>query len=212
MTCCVLAFGQTADMRRIQGLVLCLSLTAVARSAQDIDTSVPLTGHVVDAVTAEPRHDVNLFLQDLKWQDVAGLSVAPQPAAAIELRFHETAPGLAAAVTAVGLLPAIHAGPLVFAQLGNDKVRRFLPLREGAYWLYTRTTGEKKVCITGAQLGDRDVFRQPFILSAGLNAQFTLTLSSSLRDHRGPRVVEWSASAGRQNRRAAARDARESGR
>jgi len=110
--------------------------------------------------------------------DLAGLDIAPQPAAAIELRFHETEPGLAAAVTAVGLLPAMHAGPVVFAQEGNDKVRRFQPLREGAYWLYTRTTGEKKVCITGAQLGDRDVFRQPVILTSGMNAQLTLTLSS----------------------------------
>jgi hypothetical protein len=110
--------------------------------------------------------------------DLAGLDIAPQPAASIQLRYRETAPGLAASVTVVGLLPAMHAGPGVFAQEDNDKVRRFRPLREGAYWLYTRTTGEKKVCITGAQLGDRDVFRQPVILTSGMNAQFTLTLSS----------------------------------
>jgi hypothetical protein len=115
---------------------------------------------------------------DVGGTDLEGLDVAPQPAAAIELRFHETEPGLAAAVTALGLLPAMHLGPLVFAQQGSDKVRRFQALREGAYWLYTRTTGEKKVCITGAQLGDRDVFRQPVILTAGMNAQLTLTLSS----------------------------------
>jgi hypothetical protein len=115
---------------------------------------------------------------DVGGTDLEGLDVAPQPAAAIELRFHESEPGLEAAVTALGLLPAMHAGPLVFAQQGNDKVRRFQALREGAYWLYTRTTGEKKVCITGAHLGDRDVFRQPVVLTAGMSAQLTLTLSS----------------------------------
>jgi hypothetical protein len=110
--------------------------------------------------------------------ELDGLDVAPQPAAVIELKFQETESGLAAGVTAVGLQPAMHAGPVVFAQQGNDKVRRFQPLRDGAYWLYTRTTGDKKVCITGAELGDRDVFHQPVILTPGLNAQLTLTLSS----------------------------------
>jgi hypothetical protein len=115
---------------------------------------------------------------DVGGSDVDGLNVELRPAAAIELAFHETEPGQAAGVLGAGLLPVMQAGSTIFPQQGNDKVRRFPPLREGRYWLYTRTTGEKKVCITGAQLGDRDVFRQPVILSAGLNAQLKLTLSS----------------------------------
>jgi hypothetical protein len=110
--------------------------------------------------------------------DLAGLEVAPQPAAAIDLSIHETEPGLAAAVTVIGLIPAIHAGPLVIAQQHKDKGRRFLPLRE-AYWLFTRTSGEKKVCITGAQLGESDVFRQPIIL----------TVEQTLRERRSNKTM-----------------------
>jgi len=111
--------------------------------------------------------------------DLDGLEVALQPAAAIDVTFEETETGLAEGVGYVGLRPAMQSSPALLAQDGKDKVRRFLPLREGAYWLHARTKeAGKKVCITGAHLGDLDVFRQPLVLTAGMNARLTLTLST----------------------------------
>jgi len=72
-------------MRRIQLLALYTGLTAVAQTAQSSDKSVPLYVHVVDAVTGKPRDDVELFLQDFKWQPVAG-PVKPDRAGQAEFR------------------------------------------------------------------------------------------------------------------------------
>src|SRR5882724_6671766 len=68
----VLIHVQSAVMPRIQVLVLCTVLTAVAQSTQPADKSIPLAVQVVDSITGKPRHDVDLFLQDFKWSDVAG--------------------------------------------------------------------------------------------------------------------------------------------
>ena len=98
--------------------------------------------------------------------DIEGLEVALQPAASVDVAFEESEPGLSAGVSSVELLAVGQSSGNVAAQAGSDTVRRFRPMRPGAYWLRTRTSGEKKVCITGAHLGDRDVFHEMVLLSS----------------------------------------------
>ena len=76
---------ERAIMRRIRLLALCMGLTAVAHSAQIGGENFPLIVNVVDAVTGKARADVELFLQDLKWKNIAG-PVKPDAAGKAEFR------------------------------------------------------------------------------------------------------------------------------
>lgn len=73
-------------MRGLHFLILCISITAVSHGAAQVtNENIPLSVHVIDAVTRQARSDVYLFLQDLKWRDVAG---PVQPDSAGNADFH----------------------------------------------------------------------------------------------------------------------------
>lgn len=111
--------------------------------------------------------------------DLEDVEVVMQGAAEIELAYEEAEAGLSKMVASVGLLPVGLGTGAAYPQSGDAGTRRFPSLREGSYWLETRTGGEGTVCITGARLGDRDVFREPAIVTSGMKARLTLRLSST---------------------------------
>lgn len=118
------------------------------------------------------EHRYASFDLDATGANITDLQLKLDRRATVELAFDEESAGLASKVTNVYLINPMHPnGEMTFLTASKA-----VEARPGETWLHHSTSGN--VCITGATLNEKEIFRQKFSLENGVPYRLTLRVST----------------------------------